>query len=272
MESTLTPERQAHTAEAVQLLWTGGWDSSFRLLQLLAGTEQYIQPYYIIDTERRSTLTEVAQMSKIRAQAYQRFSNAKERLLPTVIVAVGDIAPDQAITDSYHQLLHKTFLGSQYDWLARFAKEHQLHRLELAVDRRDLDPEELAKEGGLYYYLKDRIARGEDEKTGSYFYMDSGNDEDDLRVFQDFRFPVIDMAKPEMKKEAEEGGYLDLLMNTWFCFRPIFGKPCGFCNPCRLAIEEGMGFRFTRFGMLRFRLSPLILFVKNVLKKILGRA
>ena len=37
------------TARAVKLLWTGGWDSTFRLLQLLLLYEKKVQPYYIID-------------------------------------------------------------------------------------------------------------------------------------------------------------------------------------------------------------------------------
>jgi len=40
----------------VNLLWTGGWDSTFRLLQLILDTRATIQPVYVIDTARRSSL------------------------------------------------------------------------------------------------------------------------------------------------------------------------------------------------------------------------
>lgn len=34
------------------LLWTGGWDSTFRVLQLLLCSRDAVQPHYIIDPER----------------------------------------------------------------------------------------------------------------------------------------------------------------------------------------------------------------------------
>lgn len=39
-------------AAMTPLLWTGGWDSTFRLLSLLLGEQREVQPYYIIDSLR----------------------------------------------------------------------------------------------------------------------------------------------------------------------------------------------------------------------------
>jgi len=30
---------------------------------------------------------------------------------------------------------------------------------------------------------------------------------------------------------------------TWFCHRPVRGKPCGLCAPCVYTIEEGLARR-----------------------------
>lgn len=48
----------------VNLLWTGGWDSTFRLLQLIEENVQ-IQLFYFIDEKRKSTNIEIERMKKI---------------------------------------------------------------------------------------------------------------------------------------------------------------------------------------------------------------
>ena len=41
----------------VQILWTGGWDSTFRLLQLLLELKLEVIPHYVIDDTRESAPT-----------------------------------------------------------------------------------------------------------------------------------------------------------------------------------------------------------------------
>ncbi len=36
------------------LFWTGGWDSTFRLLQLLLDEHKAVQTYYLLDSFRAS--------------------------------------------------------------------------------------------------------------------------------------------------------------------------------------------------------------------------
>ena len=45
-----------------------------------------------------------------------------------------------------------------------------------------------------------------------------------------------------MRDIAEQHGFLDLLLQRWFCFDPLRGKPCGRCHPCRTAPREGVVF------------------------------
>ena len=46
----------------VNLLWTGGWDSTFRLCQLILVKRKNVQPYYIIDNKRKSLQKELITM------------------------------------------------------------------------------------------------------------------------------------------------------------------------------------------------------------------
>lgn len=49
-----------------RILWTGGWDSTFRVLDLVLNKKKNIQPYYILDERRASTEIEIATMEKIK--------------------------------------------------------------------------------------------------------------------------------------------------------------------------------------------------------------
>lgn len=49
----------------VTILWTGGWDSTFRLLCLAENEDISIQPVYVIDENRKSKEYELDAMNKI---------------------------------------------------------------------------------------------------------------------------------------------------------------------------------------------------------------
>ena len=53
-------------APSVHLLWTGGWDSTFRLLQLLLQQRVPVVPHYLVDDTRPSAQTELRTMACIR--------------------------------------------------------------------------------------------------------------------------------------------------------------------------------------------------------------
>src|SRR5690606_13578695 len=41
--------RSPSATPPVNLLWTGGWDSTFRLLSLVVQQHRCVQPYYVLD-------------------------------------------------------------------------------------------------------------------------------------------------------------------------------------------------------------------------------
>lgn len=41
------------------LLWTSGWDSIFRLLEIILIEKELVQPIYIIDEDRKSLKNEL---------------------------------------------------------------------------------------------------------------------------------------------------------------------------------------------------------------------
>ena len=77
---------------ATNLFWTGGWDSTFRVLQLLLLHKRSVQPYYVIDEDRRSTGMEIHTMIKIKDLLYNLHPDTRKLLLPIRFIDVHDIA------------------------------------------------------------------------------------------------------------------------------------------------------------------------------------
>jgi hypothetical protein len=220
--------------ETAYLLWTGGWDSTFRLLDLLLVKGKAVQPYYILESARASTAIEMRIMEEITARLLVKHPRIRGLLQPTRYTAEQDIPPDQEVTKSYERIREKNYIGDQYDWLARFAQGAGVEGLEMSIHREDKAHkaiEGLVIQSGPQddrFYVIDPKLRGSDEYT----------------LFGRFRFPVFFMSKVEMEVISRDKGFHDLMELTWFCHNPRpDGTPCGVCNPCMYTIEEGLGRR-----------------------------
>lgn len=227
---------------SVDVLWTGGWDSTFRVLSLVLTEKASVQPHYIIDLERPSSLRELAAIAGIRKSLALFNSRAGQRIKPTTITCITDIPADPGITQSYQRLKARAHLGSQYDWLARYARFRQLSQLELSVHVDDK----------AYFFLEGRVAPAQAGQWALNTADVLANE--DLHIFANFRFPLLLLTKEQMRQRAMEQGFITLLEKTWFCFTPRAGQPCGLCNPCCYSIEEGMSYRLPRISRLRYRL------------------
>lgn len=198
------------------VLWTGGWDSTYRVLDLVLVQQRTVQPYYVLDPGRRSTRTEMAVIQKIRSAVSARESGAGRRLLSPRFIKRLEIRPNATVTAAFRTMKGERRLGSQYEWLARLAEQEDLTSLELAVHR------------------DDRFAKFVDRPG--------------FEAYGRFSLPLLSISKREMKEAAEKGGFIDILEMSWFCHQPVRGKTCGVCVPCTQAIEEGMGYRVTPLG------------------------
>lgn len=117
--------------ETVNILWTGGLDSTYRVLEL-SRLPVIIKPYYIWDKTRGSIKQELNAMKKISHDIAVNPAT-KAKLLPVNVVMDSDIKDDSEITNAWKVLNDKYALGSQYDYLARFAKQNGL-KLEVDIE------------------------------------------------------------------------------------------------------------------------------------------
>ncbi|HLS80352.1 MAG TPA: hypothetical protein VK025_03000 [Steroidobacter sp.] len=233
---------QYGTKQSVHLLWTGGWDSTFRLLTLLLVQGRCVQPYYILDdAQRRAVPAERAAMQRIRNLIEQRRPEAAARLLSTTEQRRDAVAPDPTIAVHYENCLRHTVIGGQYEWLARFCKQRGLDGLELSIHRDDKARRLLASLMGADRYTLDPRHEGDSR----------------YELFKYFRYPLFDETKIDMRERTRELGFDEFMQLTWFCHTPRRGRPCGACNPCIFTIEEGLGERVPAVGRLRYRVRVI---------------
>ncbi len=119
----------------IQLLWTAGWDSTFRLLMALRVYRIAVQPYYLIHFTRRSTANELRAMQQISRGITARYPELAGLLHQPIISTVAEIGADPVITGRFERLRTRSHLGEQYDWLARFASQRNLSDARLLFTR-----------------------------------------------------------------------------------------------------------------------------------------
>ncbi|REC94167.1 hypothetical protein [Kushneria indalinina] len=226
----------------IEVLWTGGWDSTYRVLWAAMVEQTTVVPHYIVDLGRGSSLRELQAISEVRATLAGIDPEAAARIEPLRITPVTEIPEDPELSAAYHRLTQQAHLGSQYDWLARYAKSEGIKHLELSVHVDDK----------AYYFLKGKVVATEE---GSWTFDD--RIETDEAIFRFFDFPLLEVSKTQMKIEAERHGFIDALEKSWFCYSPIDSAPCGLCNPCRYTIEEGMSYRLPAKALRRHRTRHL---------------
>jgi len=215
-----------------KVLWTGGWDSTYRVLDLVINKKRKVLPFYIIDESRHSTEMELDTMDKIANMIKQFDVKAFERLLDLVIIEKKDIPKNSELTASYKRLAQISHLGNQYDWLARYAEANNIYDLELCTHVDD------TVEG----FIRNDVKLIK-ETNDKYYKLNEHLSNPDLKIFSYFHYPLYDMSKLQMEEKSRSSGFSHIMEQTWFCHSPIGNKPCGMCNPCKYTREEGLGRR-----------------------------
>ena len=215
----------------VNLLWTSGWDSTFRLLELLLVHERPVQPYYLFDRSRKSYQLEVKAMDDIKSLLLKKSPKVALLLRPTIYKEVSEIKPNTRISGQFQEVMQLKSTGTQYEWLARYADEIGVSDLELCVD--------MVSPGFFKSYVWPNLVK-ESEGKGYNFRLKDNPAYPALRMFSCFRFPIPQYTKVDLQRMATEYGFIDIMERTWFCHTPINGQPCGLCVPCQVTIEHGM--------------------------------
>lgn len=245
----------------INLFWTGGWDSTFRLIQLVLVYKKAVQPFYIIDDERNSILFEVRAMTKIKNKISEIDSKASQLILPTRFKEKLEIKPNLTITESFNTLFQAEPIAPQYEWLARFCAEEGISDMEICNERAIHDEDNRTRR------LLDNDLQ-KHESTAGYYYQLNPNvaGADSHNVYGNFRFPVFDFTKVQMLGIVKTQGYDFIINESWFCLMPTkSGHPCGKCHPCRAVFREGLKYRLPFAARVRYHTWPTF---RKVAKKL----
>lgn len=226
--------RAATGGPCTHLLWTGGWDSTFRLLQLLLLHRVVVVPHYLKDPTRASAQTELSTMARIGDHLREAYPHVRTLLQPLRVAAVDDVAEDPEIAAALREIRKRIFIGSQYAWLPAFCKHNAIAGMELSVHVDDK----------VQALVAPFVAEFEHPAGYRSIRLDPRHAESaESRLFRYFSFPLFHIDKVGMDERAEAEGWSAIMDMTWFCHAPVHGRPCGICAPCVYTIEEGLARR-----------------------------
>ena len=227
--------------------WTGGYDSTFRLCEMLITEKKVVQPLYVslsLDNNclseetcnkvwfRKNRKYEKKAMNTIRKMLNTMFPYTKDTLLPTIYVDedIDDTTFNNQFEEMFYQdnLWPKKRKKHQYLFLSKFAYYHKQY-----IDIGVLGIHHKSK---FAKFLKNNLVK---ENTtlkikGKIISRINYSIPDENHFLHYLKFPIYNKTKEELYIIAERDGYQEILKHTWSCWFPNTetGKPCGNCPMC----------------------------------------
>ena len=221
------------------LYWTGGYDSTYRLCEMLVKQGKTVQPIYVsmvLDNDceseetcnklwlRRNRKEERTAMKKIREMLAEKFPFTKKTLLPVLEIDKG--INDNMFNHQFEQLFYSDNLWPkkrrkhQYLFLSKYAYYH----------KKPIDIGVLGIHQGSKFanFLKEKLIK----TNGNYIISDKSH------ALGYLNFPLYGKTKKQLLEEAKRDDFEDILKQSWSCWFPKNGKPCKVCPMCKERIVE----------------------------------
>jgi len=242
------------TNDLAKIFWTGGWDSTFRVLYLVIVEKRKVQPYYIRGVHTKTKKKEILAMDLIKEKMFKIYPETKHLLKPTIFIPAENIAADKEIKQNFLKLEEEYSFTPQNYYMARFAKETGLDNIEICTEKNRENANSWI--GALYDMIPDNSMRIDKKYSNTDLYKVCGYGS----------FPLLHLTKYDMKEIATKFNFIELLNESWFCNYPINGKPCGTCSACMRIMEMKMYDRMPLISRVRYYTSPKR-YLKSLLKK-----
>jgi len=227
----------------INILWTGGMDSTFRVVEL-SKCQCIIQPYYIAIGHRKSLHHELHAIEKI-SMILRNDKRTKAELLDPIIVNEKEIARDNDIFDSWLRLMKGK--SWQYHVLAKFVNQHHLE-MEMGL--------QFSPNGSVAKTIDETLLIPHSDPNYNVLVIDKTRaNQDTMTIFGSFCFPksLFHKTKRDEIDILCREGYEKVVKHVWFCFHPIWGYPCGQCAPCISYEKEGV--KISRIGKMLYEIN-----------------
>ncbi len=228
----------------INLLWTGGWDSTFALLYSVIIKKISVQPYYLIDHKRQSTGHELRAMADIITEFRIKYPYLGHLIKPVIYKSDLDLLENNEINEWYRLYVKYHNLGSQYKFIALWAEELQtalMYSFDKPING---------------YTHRQQLLTTQFTVNGQFARLKKNPEPFYLRLFQKAEF-FYGITKPEMGSFAQKHDFYDLMLKTWFCHFPKLDYPCGICDPCATVIWNNLKFRMPKISLLRYHLNQI---------------
>jgi len=208
------------------VFWTGGYDSTFRVCELLVVHKVPVQPVYLdynLDSAnktdfwvRKNRRQEYAAMSKVKKLLFERFPHTKNLLYNTIIIKQN--TPYQKYDEAFNSL-------------NLWPKKRRIHQYG-----------HLGKVSFLMKTYIDIGVLGLHEKTPFVKFVRKNLEEEEYNnrlninsqhPLHYLKFPLFDKTKKDLCDISRQHNFDDIIKSSWSCWFPKEGKPCGKCPMCR---------------------------------------
>jgi len=223
------------TSKLTYLFCSGGYDSVFRLCQLVLVEKKETQPILVsqkIDVRSSATRRMERQvLNHICQQIRDTYPKAKKLLKRPIIIdkrvqitndpELMRVAAEIGYGNRGSKRNPKEKIGTQYVHLARVAKHFPKPPIEIGIEV-----------GGRAerFFKNDLVDVG---KPTCRLKPISQLTDPKMDIFRNFRFPIFHLTKEEMKKYAETHEFTNILDMTVSCWYPKNNRACGRCPMCR---------------------------------------
>ena len=224
----------------INIFWTGGLDSTFRVVEL-SRCYCTIQPYYIVIGKKKSLSREMKAIKKI-SKILRKDRRTKATLLDPIVVNEQDIPRDSITFDSWYRLMRG--MSWQYYILAKFVNQRRLE-MEMGL--------QFSPNGSVAKCIDESLLVPHPNPNYDVLILDKTRAEQDaINVYGSFCFPksLYHKTKKEEIDILRKDGYGKVVNHVWFCFKPILGFPCGHCAPCVSSEIEGI--KIPRIGKMLY--------------------
>lgn len=209
------------------LFVTGGYDSTFRLCQLVLIKNKDVQPIYInipemdgdyiIRENRKNELNAIRTIIEQLDYILKNDKTTNNKILPLMVINKHKL--NKEIKQNSYNLYKQQRLTkpiSQYTYMCSIAVDMNKN-IETGVL--------LKKDGPIYKSIGNILISDRIKLTSA--------DRNQL-MFRNLLFPLAGMSKKQIKKIAIKNGFLYILQQTISCWFPDnLGNPCNECQMCK---------------------------------------
>lgn len=227
----------------VNLLWSGGFDSTFRLCQLSRMDNVEVQPIYFFFSRRVNKFREIKAQNTI-LQMIRNRPETKAKILDPVRLTRSDLPPDP----DYDLAFQRWFtpanpaVSGQLVALGKIPLlyPHAEYCIEPAA------PQNATKErpyGKTFAFMQDHGFRLTKNPDGSVSYDASNADPDIRLLFGRFSYPILLIPEIKMLPFIRQWKYEQIFQHTWTCNSDL-DTPCGICHQCQVKWDSGLSDMF----------------------------